>query len=165
MPESDLNKVVIHCKGLLFDDAGRLLLVRQAESFGTYWNAPGGRMLLSENGGDSLEICLRREIQEETGLIVEEARLAYSHTFVSTGYTDIYMGFHVSEYNGTLGVGASLTEAEQQEITDIRFVPQDEALSHPLFPQKLWDVAAMCLQGEFSRVQYLGTDSREDYGA
>lgn len=158
--QSPLNNVVIHCKGLLFDSDGRLLPVRQAESVGTYWNAPGGRM----DEGDSLESCLEREIREETGLIVEAARLAYSHTFVSPGYTDIYMGFHVSRYSGTLGVGTSLTESEQVEITGMQFTPLNEPLSDPIFPPKLWDVAKKCHQGGFSGVEYLGTESMASYG-
>lgn len=135
------------------------MLIRQAESFGTFWNAPGGRM----DDGDSLESCLKREIQEETGLKVEAARLAYSHTFVSPGVTDIYMGYHVTSYSGELGVGTSLTEMEQQEITDTRFVPRDEPLSDLPFPEKLWDVAEACSQDGYSGVQYLGTESRADY--
>ncbi len=155
-----LNSVVVHCKGLLFDDEGRLLLVQQAEFFGTYWNAPGGRM----DDRDSLESCLSREIREETGLIVESAQLVYSHAFVSPGVTDIYMGFHVTSYSGELGVGTSLTETEQQEITAVRFISQDEELNEPLFPPNLWDVAQACGNGEHEGVQYLGTESNVDYG-
>ncbi len=59
MTAEDLNRVVIHCKGLLFDKQDRLLLVRQAESIGTYWNAPGGRM----DGDDTPDSCLRREVR------------------------------------------------------------------------------------------------------
>ncbi len=155
-----LNDVIVHCKGLLLDADGRLLLVQQAESFGTYWNAPGGRM----EEGDSLQSCLEREVREETGLIVQSARLAYSHAFVSPGVTDVYMGFHVSSYSGELGVGTTLTEIEQQEITDVRFVAHDEVLSHALFPPRLREVAAACHSGKFSGVEYLGTESRADYG-
>ena len=154
-----LHEVVIHCKGLIFDEHGRLLLVRQAESFGTYWNAPGGRM----DEGDSLESCLAREIREETGLIVEEARLAYSHTFVSPGVSDIYYGYLITSYSGKLGVGTSLTESEQQEITEMRFVAQDEQLAEPLFPTRLWDVAEPCSRGEVRPAEYLGTETRERY--
>lgn len=156
---SELHKVIIHCKGLVFDNQGRLLLVQQAESFGTYWNAPGGRM----DDGDSLESCLAREIREETGLIVEATRLAYSHTFLSPGVSDIYFGFHVTRYSGELGVGTSLTETEQQEITDMRFVAQKEDLLHPLFPLKLWGVAKFCSRGEVRSVEYLGTETRDSY--
>lgn len=158
MAGEDLNIVVIHCKGLLFDDEGRLLLVRQAESIGTYWNAPGGRL----DDGESLEECLRREILEETGLVVESARLVFSHTFLSPGRTDIYFGFHVTEYSGTLGVGATHTESEQQEITDIRFIGQNEKLADPLYPAGLWEAARSCLSGELD-VQYLGTESPQTY--
>lgn len=156
---SELHRVIIHCKGLIFDDRGRLLLVRQAESFGTYWNAPGGRM----DEGDSLTSCVAREIREETGLIVEEARLVYSHTFVSPGVSDIYFGYHVTRYSGELGVGTSLTETEQEEITDMRFVAQEEQLKEPLFPARLWDMAGPCSRGEVGPVEYLGTETRESY--
>ncbi len=160
MPEP-LNNVVIHCKGLLFDADRRLLLVRQSESVGTYWNAPGGRM----EEGDSLEGCLEREVREETGLVVESARLAYSHAYVSPGYTDVYLGFHVTRFSGELGVGTSLTESEQVEITGIRFVARDEQLAEPVFPLRLWGVAEACLNGGPAGAAYLGTESGEDYRA
>ncbi len=155
-----LNRVVIHCKGLLFDERGRLLLIKQAEHFGTYWNAPGGRV----EDGDSLEGCLRREVQEETGLIVESAQLVYSHTWVSPGYTDIYMGFHVSKFSGELGVGTELTASEQFEIVETRFVGRDETLSERVFPDGLRDVAEAVRTGSLEGVQYLGTGSVDELG-
>ena len=158
--DAALNKVVIHCKGLIFDDAGRLLLIKQAEWFGTYWNAPGGRM----EAGDTLESCLAREVKEETGLIVESAQLVYSHSWVSPGYTDIYMGFHVSKFSGELGVGTSLTDSEQDEFLETRFVGIDEQLEEPLFPDGLWDVAKQSHAGTLDGVHYLGTGSTDGTG-
>ena len=146
MTGEELNKVVIHCKGLLFDEDGRLLLVRQAENLGTYWNAPGGRM----EEDDSPEGCMRREVREETGLTVESAILVYSHAIAVPGVIDVYFGFHVTKYSG-------------QEILDIRFVDRNEEVVDPIFPAKLWDVAAACLDGGVSSIRYLGTETLDDY--
>ncbi len=52
--------------GLLFDAAGRLLMVR-GESLSFSWNLPGGKVMKAE----TLEIGLQREFEEETGLRVK----------------------------------------------------------------------------------------------
>ena len=63
--------------GLLFDEAGRVLMVSDpALNFG--WNLPGGGVAKHE----TLEQGLRREFEEETGLLVEVgAAVANSDNF------------------------------------------------------------------------------------
>jgi 8-oxo-dGTP pyrophosphatase MutT (NUDIX family) len=56
--------------GLVFDDAGRMLLVRHVE--GGVWVAPGGAVDPDERPVDALV----REVWEETGLVVEPTALA-----------------------------------------------------------------------------------------
>ena len=59
--------------GIVFDDAGRLLLIKRANppSAGT-WSVPGGRCCPDESREDT---CVR-EVAEETGLAVRPLRSA-----------------------------------------------------------------------------------------
>jgi len=63
----------IRCVGaVIFDEAGRLLLVRRAREPGRRrWSVPGGRV---ESGETDTQAVIR-EVAEETGLMVEIVRL------------------------------------------------------------------------------------------
>jgi ADP-ribose pyrophosphatase YjhB (NUDIX family) len=56
---------------LIFDHAGRLLVLKPTYKSG--WTVPGGQM---EDGGETPWEACRREVHEESGLIVEAGRLA-----------------------------------------------------------------------------------------
>jgi 8-oxo-dGTP diphosphatase len=63
----------IRCVGaVIFDEAGRLLLVRRAREPGRgRWSVPGGRV----ESGETDTQAVMREVAEETGLVVEIVRL------------------------------------------------------------------------------------------
>ena len=63
----------IRCVGaVIFDEAGRLLLVRRAREPGQgHWSVPGGRV----ESGETDTQAVMREVAEETGLMVEIVRL------------------------------------------------------------------------------------------
>jgi ADP-ribose pyrophosphatase YjhB (NUDIX family) len=59
--------------GIVFDGAGRLLVIRRGHEPGAgLWSVPGGRCLPGESRADT---CVR-EVAEETGLIVRVLRSA-----------------------------------------------------------------------------------------
>jgi ADP-ribose pyrophosphatase YjhB (NUDIX family) len=80
----------IRCVGaVIFDGAGRLLMVRRAHEPGQgRWSVPGGRV----HPGETDAQAVIREVAEETGLVVEIIRLLGSvqrHAFAATVF-DIY---------------------------------------------------------------------------
>jgi mutator protein MutT len=60
---------------------GRLLISQRmpGDSFGGFWEFPGGRMA----AGETMELCLAREIREELGVVVEvgSKRMEISHRY------------------------------------------------------------------------------------
>src|SRR5438132_4082624 len=54
---------------LIFDDQGRILLGHRRDI--DWWNLPGGGM----EAGETVDEALRREVYEETGLVVEIEQL------------------------------------------------------------------------------------------
>lgn len=67
---------VVECVGaLVYDDAGRLLMIRRGhEPDRGRWSLPGGRI----EAGESDTEALTREVREETGLAVEVGDLVGS---------------------------------------------------------------------------------------
>jgi 8-oxo-dGTP diphosphatase len=65
-----LPRVPASAGALLYDDEGRILVLKPTYKAG--WTVPGGQM--EEDGETPWEAC-RREVAEETGLVVESGRL------------------------------------------------------------------------------------------
>jgi 8-oxo-dGTP diphosphatase len=69
-PVLDIPRIPASAGALIFDPAGRLLVLKPTYKGG--WTVPGGQM--EANGETPWEAC-KREVQEETGLIVGTGRL------------------------------------------------------------------------------------------
>ena len=61
------NYIVPAARAVIFDDAGRILLIRRGDNH--MWALPAGGM----EPGESVTECMAREVWEETGLTVESA--------------------------------------------------------------------------------------------
>ncbi len=108
----------VGCAAVLFDDASvprdrvRVLLTRRTDN--GLWCLPGGAM---DPGESAAEACIR-EVEEETGLIVEVRRLVgvYSSPHRVTRYRDgnthqfVALCFEVVGTGGTLGLSDETTE-------------------------------------------------------
>ena len=66
----DLPRIPASASALIFDRFGRLLVLKPTYKGG--WTLPGGQM--EANGETPWEAC-RREVQEETGLVLDAGRL------------------------------------------------------------------------------------------
>jgi ADP-ribose pyrophosphatase YjhB (NUDIX family) len=110
----------------VFDEAGRLLLVRREDN--DYWALPGGHL----DYGETLVQAAVREAREETGLAVQVVRLSgiYSAPFQD--------GFTINDVNQIVSavficrvVGGELGPGP--ETTNAAFFPLD-ALPEPILP-------------------------------
>lgn len=107
--------------GILFDHRGRLLIQQRAPEamLGGLWEFPGGKC----EKGETPEAACRREVQEETGVIVEDCELvcrvqqAYSH-FRITLYA-----FRCARWTGTPRShrGLPLTWVDRSELDQYAF--------------------------------------------
>jgi ADP-ribose pyrophosphatase YjhB (NUDIX family) len=124
-------------RAIIQDDEKRVLLVQRRDN--SKWVMPAGSMELDES---ILETC-RREVREETGLLVESATLIaiYSHPrygFV-TSYGDPYQMlafvFRVDAWSGTLQTRTDETRAA--EFFALDNLPDDIV---PLYRETLDDL-------------------------
>lgn len=107
--------------GLVIHD-GKFLIAKRPPDvhLGGLWEFPGGKM----EPGESLENCLRRELREELGIVVGEARL---FRVISHRYSDRTIDLHF--------LTCSLEEHSQKpsESDVLRWVSPEE-LPHFIFP-------------------------------
>jgi 8-oxo-dGTP diphosphatase len=115
----------IRCVGaVVFDGAGRLLLVRRAREPGRgRWSIPGGRV----EAGETDHRALIREVAEETGLAVEVIRLlGHVHRDApGAAVFDIY-DYYCRPTGGTLAAG--------DDAEETRWCDADTVTSLPLVP-------------------------------
>lgn len=81
-------RIVLVVAVALIDPDGRILLAQRPEgkSMAGLWEFPGGKV----EAGESPEVTLIRELEEELGIVVKEACLA-PLTFASHRYEDFHL--------------------------------------------------------------------------
>lgn len=112
---------------LVFDDAGRLLLVRQQD--GGVWATPGGAIDPDESPADAVV----REAWEETGLDVEPVRLA--GVYGGAPFVVRYPNGDETQYVITAfecRVRAGTPRPDGQETLDVRYWSEQDAAKLPL---------------------------------
>jgi ADP-ribose pyrophosphatase YjhB (NUDIX family) len=116
--------------GLVWDDAGRLLLARHSYLPPPGWGLPGGWL----RGGESLEAGVARELAEEVGLEVEVGPLvAWTQQRVPRHFT---LGFLCYPRGGRFRPNA--------EILEIRYFAAEEAVR--LVPPELRPLVRMAVE-------------------
>lgn len=119
----------VPCAGaVVVDDAGRVLLAKRArEPFLGWWDIPGGFM----DPGETPEDTVRRELLEETGLVVEPVR--YLASFSDTYEDDAGRRTTVNVFFECRVAGGALRAAD--DVTELAWfradaLPERMAFSH-----------------------------------
>ena len=113
--------------GLVFDDEGRLLLVRHSN--GNVWVAPGGAIEPDERPADAVV----RELREETGLVVEP--IAITGVFGGPEFRVRYENGDETSYVMTVfecRVTGGTLAADGDETLEARYVGAGEIDAMPL---------------------------------
>lgn len=71
--------------GIITNEKGEVLLLRHVFRPGTGWGIPGGFI----SKGEQPEKALKRELEEETGLRLENLQLAFVHTLEKLKHIEI----------------------------------------------------------------------------
>ncbi|RYF71222.1 MAG: NUDIX hydrolase [Cytophagaceae bacterium] len=114
----------------LYREDDRLLMVkhRGVGTSGTFWSPPGGGIEF----GETVPVALQREVQEETGLIVEAGRLVCVHDFVAPPLHAIELFFEIQRVSGQLLIGSDpeMNDTDQL-ILDVRLMTFEQIKALP----------------------------------
>lgn len=80
---------------LIFDFEKRLFLMQSSGKFGDEWIIPGGKV----NFGETLEEALKREIREETGLILSQCSFLGVRDYIKPDKHFIFLEFAAKANN------------------------------------------------------------------
>ncbi len=110
---------------LVFDDAGRVLMLR-TDKWSGLWGIPGGKIEWGEAAIDALH----RELLEETGLEVDDVRFVLVQDAVSP--PEFYKDAHFLLLNYTCRAAGSTDVALNDEAQEFRWVTPAQARALPL---------------------------------
>lgn len=153
------GRVRVRVGALLFDDdkhPASLLLVEHngMHDARPFWTPPGGGVEF----GESLAGALRREVEEETDLVVRVGPLRYVLDFVRPPLHAVSFYFECYAESGTLQTGSDPELGEAQLIRSSRFVRFEELAALTVYPEGIAErLPADALGGFTQDTQYLGT--------
>jgi 8-oxo-dGTP diphosphatase len=144
--------------GALVVHENRVLLVRhhRPDAY-DFWVGPGG----GAEGGEDLHAALRREVKEESGLVVEPERIAYIEELLVPDTRECKVWFYARLVAGELSTATP--EAAHEYITDAKFLSRAEFEGKIVFPPVLNSVFWADLEAGFREPRYLGVRKMELY--
>jgi 8-oxo-dGTP diphosphatase len=126
-----MSGCVIPCVGAVIQDAaGRLLLIKRGHAPGTgLWSLPGGRIEPGETDAQALV----REMQEETGLLVEAGALIGAvRRAAGNGRVFDIRDYAATVIGGTLQAGDDAAEARWVAAAELSALPITDGLLETL---------------------------------
>lgn len=118
-----LPAVPVSCGCLLFDEEGRLLVLKPTYKKG--WTIPGG--IMEADGETPWEGC-RREVREETGLVVAAGRLVAVDTRPAKGEQPLGLRFLFRSEAPLTADDVAAIRIQESEASKFRLVTRDEAM-------------------------------------
>lgn len=109
------NKLRSRVCGICIQD-DKLLLVRHGSTVNNnaFWAPPGGGIQY----GETMQACLKRELQEETGLEVKVERFLFVNEFLQPPLHAIEFFFEAKIIGGTMKTGADPEAAEGEQLIE-----------------------------------------------
>ena len=146
----------ISAAALIVHDQQVLLVNHQVTGQYNFWLPPGGRL----EGEESIFDCAKREIFEETGLIVEPDRILYIQEFAESDYHFCKFFILCSTFSGTL----TLDQRTPQEdfLVAARFFAQRDLIDLDVRPEIIKGQFWVDLEMENLPARYLGVESIRD---
>ncbi len=108
--------------GIFVKRAGKILVGERKRALGAgTWALPGGHL----EGGESFEECCKREVLEETGLIIKNPRplIFTNDVFADEGLHYVTLFFTADYESGELVVGEPRQSAQWRWVS-LRTIPQ-----------------------------------------
>ena len=116
---------VVTVGGLIFDDKGRVLMVR-THKWSNLWGIPGGKVQY----GETCEAALRRELKEETNLRVTDVDFVLVQDCIHS--KEFYRDAHFVLLNYTCHVAGRASVRLNDEAREFRWVTMAEAQALPI---------------------------------
>jgi phosphoglycolate phosphatase-like HAD superfamily hydrolase/ADP-ribose pyrophosphatase YjhB (NUDIX family) len=116
----DAPHPVVTVGALISDGAGRVLMIR-THKWSNLWGIPGGKTKF----GETSEAALRREIREETNLLVDDIRFVLVQDCIHS--QEFYRDAHFVLLNYTCRCAGRPEVRLNEEAVEFRWVTMDEA--------------------------------------
>jgi 8-oxo-dGTP diphosphatase len=129
------NRPIVGVGVVLVEDDAILLVKRGRDPGRGLWAVPGGKVRV----GESLRDAARREVAEETGLVVDVGEVAWVGEHIDADYHIVLI-----DYVGTVRCGEL---AAADDADDVRWVPLAEAADYPL-TETMYDLVDTLRQHE-----------------
>lgn len=123
MPVSPTTFYRTSIKALIFDENKKILLTKDGGDSGK-WDFPGGGM----DWGETPQLCLAREIQEEMGLIA--TWIADHPSYFYSGQSDKGLWFAYAMYEATLN---HFEFTSSDECVAVKFFSAEEVRNEDIF--------------------------------
>ncbi len=132
--------------GILIDN-GKILFIKHRKNNMEYWLLPGGGL----EYGESFQKCLKREFEEETGLIIDVQNMKFISESIEPNHNrhivNIY--FMVSAKDLELNLG------DEENLIDLKFMGKDEIVQNTIYPNIKKELVEL-LAGDNKKLEYLG---------